>query len=295
MREKPFNIFLDFFKNNPAYIFCSLIYYIITSFALGGTFLSFLCVLIVYIISNCICFSKRGEKILRAIHHVRKIETKQEKEVLSPLFDEIYEKAKENTPELQNIELCVIDSMAVNACAIGTHTVAVSKGAMETFEEEQLKSILAHEVAHIAHKDTIAIQFAYIGNGFISLFVIVLQSLLLSIEIIFKRQTNQGFIGFGYIFLKFILQLSINIFMFIMNLVIAKNSREHEYSADHYVYLTGYGNELIEALYLLEKINLGDSSTAVEKLLQGHPRITSRIEKLEQLDIEYVLFKNINI
>lgn len=41
---------------------------------------------------------------------------------------------------------------------------------------------------------------------------------------------------------------------------------------------------MIEALYLLEKISLGDNSSIIQKMTASHPRLTLRINKLEALD-----------
>lgn len=49
-------------------------------------------------------------------------------------------------------------------------------------------------------------------------------------------------------------------------------------------YALGYDDDMIEALYLLEKISLGDNSTVIQKMIASHPRITLRIKKLEELD-----------
>ena len=49
-------------------------------------------------------------------------------------------------------------------------------------------------------------------------------------------------------------------------------------------YAIGYDDDMIEALYLLEKISLGDNSTIIQKMIASHPRITLRIKKLEELD-----------
>lgn len=62
------------------------------------------------------------------------------------------------------------------------------------------------------------------------------------------------------------------------------NSRKNEFSADKFSYDIGYDREMIEALYLLEKISLGDNSTIVQKMISSHPRITKRIEYLESFD-----------
>ena len=62
------------------------------------------------------------------------------------------------------------------------------------------------------------------------------------------------------------------------------NSRKNEFNADKFSYDLGYDREMIEALYLLEKISLGDNSTIIQKMTASHPRITKRIEYLESLD-----------
>lgn len=41
---------------------------------------------------------------------------------------------------------------------------------------------------------------------------------------------------------------------------------------------------MIDALYLLERISLGDNSTIIQKMMASHPRITLRIKNLEALD-----------
>ena len=38
---------------------------------------------------------------------------------------------------------------------------------------------------------------------------------------------------------------------------------------------------MINALYLLEKFNLSDNSTNIQKMIASHPRISLRIEQLE--------------
>jgi len=96
------------------------------------------------------------------VEQVRKLEMRRERETLQPIFQEVYEKAKQRTPELGAIELCIVEKMEVNACAIGKHTVALTRGAIETFGEDELKALLAHEIAHIVHGDTIATLYTVV-------------------------------------------------------------------------------------------------------------------------------------
>jgi len=131
--------FLKIANNNPLYILCSIIYFIIGVRAFGGTMIFF------SIIFFLIAFSRLGESIFRFIEKVRKIETNREKELLNPIWEEVYNEAKQKYPCLtDDIQLCVVDKMTVNALALGKHTIAVSKGAIETFSENELKAILTH-------------------------------------------------------------------------------------------------------------------------------------------------------
>lgn len=68
--------------------------------------------------------------------------------------------------------------------------------------------------------------------------------------------------------------------------MLARNSRKNEFLADKYAFDLGYGNDLINVLYLLQKFSLTDKMTLVDKMLEKHPRVSQRIEKLENLEDE---------
>jgi heat shock protein HtpX len=221
-----------------------------------------------------IAFSPIGEMLMRTLNHVRRLETAKEKNYLRPLFREVYAKAKAANPELGRINLFVIDSMSVNACALGNHTIAVTKGAMNTFAEEELKAILAHEIAHILHRDTAATLYALIGNGIFMLIILPLKLFFAFVRI------SDGFERVGAI-CEAIWGAIVGAFLFLMNLAMSVNSRKAERRADMYAITLGYGESMVEALYLLEKISLGGEGSAIKRLLASHPRVTARIERLE--------------
>ena len=283
--ERSIHFLCLFWKNNPIYLVCSLFYYVISSLLLGGTGKSFLIVFIVYVISLIIGFSPLGEKLLRLLNRVRPLETKRETEYLQPLFDEVYARAKEKNKRLRKIEICVIDNMTVNAIALGRRTIAVTKGAMQTFTEEELKAIMGHEVAHLVHGDTMASMYAIIGNGILSVFVLLARLFLLLLDWI-KSAFNgkRSFLSVLILLLKLYLEFSIWLLNFGLQVILSVNSRKNEFKADMFSYAIGYDSDMIEALYLLEKISLGDNSTIIQKMIASHPRITLRIKKLEELD-----------
>ena len=279
--------FTKFAKNNKRYFVCSFVYYILASILLGGRPASFILAAVFYVISLAVMFSPLGEKILRALEHVRKLETKREKEYLQPIFDEVLEQAKHHDwGEVGDIKLCIVEQMAVEALAIGKHTVAVTKGAVETFSEDELKALIAHEIGHILHGDTTARLYTIVGNGLFTVFVLITRAFIFLVDLLQSMFSRSGFVKVIVICTRFTFNLIILAISFLLQIALAVNSRENEYRADHYAYMLGYGEEMVEALYLLEKINLGDNSGPIQKMLAEHPRVTSRIERLEtQMDL----------
>lgn len=276
---------MDFWKNNPIYLVFSIFYYLISSLLLGGKFKSFLVVFIVYAVSLIIALSPLGEKLLRLLNRVRPLETNREKEYLQSLFDEVYDRVKEQYDNLTEVEVCVIDNMTVNAIALGRNTVAVTKGAMQTFTEEELKAVIAHELAHLVHGDTMAYIYAIIGNGIFSIFVLLTRLCLLFFEYLQSNLTGKHSIFSAFMLLfKLYFEFCIWFMSFGFQVILSVNSRKTEFRADRFSYLLGYDSDMIEALYLLEKISLGDNSSIIQKMTASHPRITLRIKKLEILD-----------
>lgn len=283
--ERSIHFLFLFWKNNPIYFVCSLFYYVISSLLLGGTAKSFLIVLTVYSVSLIIGFSQLGEKLLRLLNRVRPLETKRETEYLQPLFDEVYERAKKKYKRLRKIEICVIDNMTVNAMALGRRTIAVTKGAMQTFTEDELKAVIGHEIAHLIHGDTMATMYAVIGNGIFSVFVLLARFFLLLLDWIQSAFTGKHSIFSALmLIIRLFFEFSIWILNFGLQVILSVNSRKNEFKADLFSYSIGYDTDMIEALYLLEKISLGDNSSIIQKMIASHPRITLRINHLEQLD-----------
>ena len=71
--------------------------------------------------------------------------------------------------------------------------------------------------------------------------------------------------------------------MFIGNVILSANSRNNEYQADEFAHQIGYGEDLIESLYLLQKMSLGEEMELVEKMTASHPLLAKRIGRLETL------------
>ena len=94
-----------------------------------------------------------------------------------------------------------IDSLVVNAYAIGRHTIAVTRGAMETFSEDELKSIIAHEIGHILYGHTTALLLNIIGNGIFSIFVMIAKCIITILDFI-QTPVEVKTKGISYLFIS---------------------------------------------------------------------------------------------
>ena len=226
-----------------------------------------------------------GDIILRTLEGVRPIETADEREYLIPLFEDVCGDVKEVFPEMPKTKLYIIDNQTVNAQAIGKKTVAVTQGAISTFSRDELKAIIAHEMGHIYYGNTKAVLLNTIGNGIFSILVMVLRFILIILDFLqspFEKQTK-GLLHLLLDFVGWIVNSLEFLFLFVGNIILMGNSRSAEYTADKFAYTVGYGKELKESLYIMQKMSLTDQLKIIERLQASHPRVSRRIMKVEQL------------
>lgn len=230
-----------------------------------------------------------GEQIQKLINGVRPPETQQEKDYLLPLFEAVYEDAKALYPDLPRINPFIIDTLSINAFALGKHTVAITKGAIDTFSSEELQAVIAHEFAHIYNRDTYMKMLNRIGNGLFSIYILFVDLFLKIFSFFFidlddpDTKHTSGLFQALFLFLRFALNLSVMVSLFLGNVLLSGNERKNEFRADKFACEIGHSEGLIDALYLLQKMSLGDNMRFVERMQQDHPRVSKRIEKLEEL------------
>lgn len=270
--------------NNWVYILWACIYIFVCSVLLGGTVKSFAIVICIYAISIAIALSPIGELILRFVENAKPLRTREDKEYLEPLFEEVYQNAKEIYPNLtKNIQLFIINKKFVNAFAFGRHSIAVTRPAMEVFSENELKGIIAHEFGHIANGDTKALLLNLVGNGIFSILMIILNVILLIINFV-TACTRNVIAMIMCLIVNFMITAYLLIFIHSGELILSINSRSNEYRADKFSHDCEQGEGLISALYLLQKVSLPANITIIERLKASHPDLPNRIAKLEALE-----------
>jgi len=282
-----------FIGSNVAYIIWFVLYFSIAWIMFGADLNSFIFVSFIYGISITIALCPAGEVILRFLENFRDPSTEQERDYLIPIFEEVYQNAKEVNPNLNSgIQIYIMDAMYVNAFAIGRRTIAVTKGAMEAFTADELRGIIAHELGHLTHGHTKALLLSVIGNFYFSVIVWVCRLLFSLAQFASNISAHFNIIGLFFSLLTFIIRffvdLSIFLFINLGQIILALNSRINETQADSFAYEIGYGRELISGLYLLQKISMNTDLKLMEKLKASHPHTAYRIAHLESLEDEIV-------
>lgn len=280
--------FFKFIGSNFTYLIWFAIYFTIAWVILGENLKSFYITAIIYGGSIGLALSPLGEILLRLMENCHIPATEQEKKYLLPLFEEVYQNAKENNPKLNdNVKIYITDAMYVNAFAIGRKTIAVTQGSIETFTKDELKGIIAHEFGHLNYGHTKALLLSVIGNMFFSFIVIVLRFLLSACEFISDIISGVNYIGWIFKFIcvvvRLVFELSTFIFINFSQIILASNSRLNETQADKFAYSIGFGKQLTNALYMLKKISIGKKVKLSELLKASHPHTSYRIEFLENL------------
>jgi Zn-dependent protease with chaperone function len=252
---------------------------------LGGTVCSFIIAYVIYAVSVMIALSRVAEKLFRFYYGIRSVETNEEMELLKPIFDDVTNVIEQDEfvckKVYNRIELCIIDRLEVNACAVGRGTIAVTKGAMRAFDEEQLKGIVAHEAAHLTNGDTIAKMYLLVGSGYFYLAVSLFKLIASSMDKITQNIKGNSLGGLSCSVARTVANIIVSVLSLFSQIALAMKSRKIEYRADKTAYDWGFGENLISALYTLEKISLGDDRTVKQKLTASHPRVTARIGRLE--------------
>lgn len=293
--------FFDFIKNivkknNLGCLIWLIVNTVIVTIVLGswfgGRWTDYVKGVFLYIIVLALCLSPLGEAVLRLQSGCSKIKRKEHLDRLVPLFNEVYAKSKEKNPDLpNNIQLYMSESEEPNAFATGRKTVCITRGLLR-YPDQQIKSILAHEFGHLAHKDTDAILIIAIGNLFVSIIFVIFRIIIRFIS--FMVSLLVGYIseniaigfaaGFTHACIDGILGGAMWLWTKLGVLLCLHSSRENEKLADQYSFELGYGEYLC---YFLDRLPISTERGLWAALNASHPDHDSRIAYLQELGCSY--------
>lgn len=206
----------------------------------------------------------------------RKI-TKREEDKLKPVLKKVLAKADLNIKP----RLLVSDSYDPNMTAFNKDTVIVNKVCLKSFTDDELAGILCHEIGHLKYKHSGSVLVHYINSLAVTFTIrstyAVLQVLIEGVQrsFILMLLIFPVLLAFGLAIFLPLWAMSWFISIFSSNLW-----RSREYEADDFAKENGFGVGLIGGLEKLSAYE-DEPEGAMEKLLQTHPPIAHRIERLE--------------
>ena len=142
---------------------------------------------------------------------------------------------------------------------------------------------MAHELGHIAYGDTKALLLTNIGNGFFSLLISIANIFVKIFNHFISRKKDNDYIILAMKIIVGLINFVIWLFLSIGNLFLCMNSRSSEYLADGHAHRTGYGQHLIGALYIIDRISTEERGFR-NRLKATHPPTSKRIARLEELE-----------
>jgi heat shock protein HtpX len=202
--------------------------------------------------------------------------------------------------------LQIIETPALNAYAAGLkegqYVIAVTRGLMETLSDEELESVLGHELTHIRNRDT---QLMVIAIIFAGIFAFVADMVIRGWNFPYgvwprserRRDEGGGRGGGGGAALAIIVAIAIVLISWgLSTLIRFALSRSREYLADAgSVELTKNPDAMIRALRKIERNAKFDVPSRMEAffienplsgsgayLLSTHPSIEDRVAALER-------------
>jgi heat shock protein HtpX len=246
---------------------------------------------IVHLVTLIVAISPLGEWFMRLLEGVRKVEIYGEASYINPLFAEVYYEVSKKYPKLsKKVQVYIKDEATINAYAFGSNTIVITRGALETLDEDQLKGFLAHEFGHLVNQDTRILLALTIGGGFFNIFYWLFKLIIRVLDFFIRFYYVRTFFKLFFLlyllplkFIRFILVKVNWLFETISALIIGAGSRSNQYRADEMAVQAGYKEHLLSALYLLHEMNIIDNQSLMERLKSGSPHLASRIARLEKM------------
>ncbi|MCL7749200.1 zinc metalloprotease HtpX [Halalkalibacter alkaliphilus] len=260
------------------------IYLILNTFLVMAIFGDPILGLSMYVISLVLALSPFGEWILRLQQGCKPLARKEHIERLTPLFDEVYRKAREIDPSIPDgVKLFISNDAAPNAFATGRKTICLTKGLLQ-YDDDEIKAVLAHEFGHLSAKDTDFILIVTVGNMIVTALFVLFRLFFSFVGIVVSIANN----SLGTLIMTFLMDVVLVAMMWLWTkfgtLLVMHSVRKNEYEADAFAHKCGYNQPLVRVLDSFNALDGPATKGLWANLASSHPDPDQRIGKLQDLN-----------
>lgn len=241
---------------------------------------------------SCICvtFSPFGTWLLRMQCNLQE-PNEFERSRIDPIFQRVYQKALSKTSGLpQDILWYIHNDDSINAFAVGLHTIGINVGMLNYCDDDEIAAVLAHEFAHIAHRDALAtslsVQSNYLALLGKTVAILSIKVLGAGLALIFVAVSEDDIMGLICNLMTkltcWIFDIYISVIFTICLAISYASCRQQEYGADQYAAELGFKEQLIHVFRRLPTTSASTFTANIAHMLYGtHPKTEDRIQRLE--------------
>jgi len=223
----------------------------------------------------------QAERFQRFLYRARPIKTERDTLLVNCAYMNALEKLDLQQSRFKKLRTYIVQSSEVNAFALGSRTIAVTRGSMMFFSEEELSAVIGHEVGHVLLGHSFYKLILTSISLYFTLFFRLLDGI---IGWLYRVASLLGLIGFVARLLAFFLTVVRRVISFVGDLIILPVERKQELEADAFVFNNcKLGRELIESLYKMAQFSFEEKIQLTKISNFSHPHFNDRIARLERM------------
>ncbi|MBX9868146.1 MAG: M48 family metalloprotease [Burkholderiales bacterium] len=220
--------------------------------------------------------------------------TQEEGEILMPLISEVLEKhnlvSGTNWQYGKDLDITIAENDNINAIAFGKTHVIFNTGLLNVSDQNVFKAILAHEIAHLHHKDTLI----GLTNYYVQIPTQIVLNVFNSYKVAGHLKDGLKYAGRGGsksfdkawsgLFMKIYFSPALlvgSIVNFICNTIQKALSKQQEFAADTYAVKLGYADGLLTFFKSEQSSHV--KPNRLMKLFESHPEPKLRIENVKAI------------
>lgn len=242
-------------------------------------------------VATAIALTPLADVLYRFTLSIRK-PIQREKELIEPIITRLCDQI-ENLPKSRKLtpKLMMQDTPYMQAAALGKSTIILTTGLLKNASEEELEGVIAHELGHLYHGDSVRLGVVFAANAcgnvarkIMDIIVNIIAYIAGNSDSGDKKSFNVFQATFGLLLLP--LSLICKLFIWLMDtvlgLILSIGGRRDEYRADAFSVKMNAGPGLHRYLERISDLDVRHDGF-IGKYMASHPPTMARVGRLEEL------------